>query len=64
MPFIIYEAARITKENKDELISALTETASRITSVPKTSFTVLLKENPVDNWGVGGTPLDQIMKNK
>ena len=64
MPFITYEAVKITDENKKKLIASLTETASKITSIPESSFTVLLKENPVDNWGIGGTPLGQILKNK
>jgi len=64
MPNITYEAGLISKENKIKLIKSLTKTASEITSIPESSFTVLLKENPTENWGIGGTPLDEIMKNR
>jgi len=64
MPNIIYEAGLISKENKIKLIKSLTKTASEITSIPESSFTVLLKENPIENWGIGGTPLEEIMKNR
>ena len=64
MPNIIYEAGQISKETKNELIRILTRTASAITSIPESSFTILIKENPIENWGIGGVPLDQIMKKK
>ncbi len=64
MPFITYEAAHATDEQKKELIKSLTKTASEITSIPESSFTVLIKEYPVNNWGIGGTSLEEILKNK
>ena len=64
MPVITYEAASVSKENKEKLIRTLTKTASEITSIPETSFTILIKEYPMENWGIGGTPLDEIMKNR
>ena len=64
MPVITYEAANVSKENKEKLIRTLTKTASEITSIPETSFTILIKEYPMENWGIGGTPLDEIMKNR
>ncbi|MDC7235249.1 MAG: tautomerase family protein [Spirochaetales bacterium] len=62
MPSIIMEAGTVSKENKVELIKRLTATAAEITSIPESSFTVLIKENPRENWGMGGVPLDEIMK--
>jgi 4-oxalocrotonate tautomerase len=62
MPNITYEAVQVTKEKKSELIRALTKTAAEITAIPETLFTVLIKEYPVDNWGIGGRPLEEIMK--
>lgn len=64
MPNIIIEAAKLTKESKNELISSLTKTASEITNIPETSYTVLIKEFPVDNWGIGGIPLEEVLKNQ
>ena len=64
MPIITYECAHATKEQKDAIIEKLTKTASAITSIPEASFTVLIKEFPTDNWGIGGTSLEQILKNR
>jgi 4-oxalocrotonate tautomerase len=61
MPNIIVEAGPVNKENKNRLIRRLTETASEITGIPVTSYTVLIKEFPVDNWGLGGEPLDELL---
>jgi 4-oxalocrotonate tautomerase len=61
MPNIIVEAGPVNKENKNRLIRRLTETASEITGIPVTSYTVLIKEFPVENWGVGGEPLDELL---
>lgn len=62
MPNIIIEAAKLTKENKNTLIRTLTKTASEITQIPETSYTVLIKEFPVENWGIAGEPLEEILK--
>ena len=62
MPNIIFEAGTLSSEIKQELIQELTSTASRISGIPQSSFSVLLKDNPIDNWGVGGTPLIDLMK--
>ena len=64
MPNITIEAAKLTKENKNNLIRTLTKTASEITDIPETSFTVLIKEFPMDNWGVGGEPLEDVLKKR
>ena len=61
MPFISIEAARPTKEQKERLIAGLTKTASDILSVEEKYFHVLVKENDLDNWGVGGKPLAQFL---
>jgi 4-oxalocrotonate tautomerase len=62
MPNIIIEAAKLTKENKNDLIRTMTKTASEITKIPATSYTVLIKEFPIENWGIGGEPLEEIIK--
>ena len=64
MPHITIEAASISKEKKEKLIRTLTKTASEITEIPETSFTVLIKESPIENWGIGGQPLEQIIMNQ
>ncbi len=62
MPNIIFEGGVLSTESKNKLIRELTRTASEITSIPESSYTVLLKENPIENWGIGGEPLTGIMR--
>jgi len=62
MPNITVEAGSVGKETKNRLIRSLTKTASEITGIPQSSYTVLIKEFPIDNWGVGGEPLEEIFK--
>ena len=57
MPVITLEAASLNKEQKKQLVEEFTESAARIMSMPKESFYVFLKENVLDNVGVGGTIL-------
>lgn len=61
MPQIQVEIGPATKEQKDKLISELTKTASSILDVREESFYVLIKENSLDNWGVGGRTLRDIL---
>lgn len=62
MPNIIVEAGTLTKDKKIELIKILTEKASEITIIPESSYSVLIKEFPVENWGVGGISLEEIKR--
>lgn len=64
MPNITIEAAKLSKETKTELIKSLTRKAAEVTSIPESSFTVLIQEFPMENWGVGGATLEEIMKDK
>ena len=61
MPLISIDAAHPTKEQKEKLIAELTKTASNILGVDEKFFYVLVKENDLDNWGVGGKTLTQLM---
>lgn len=54
MPVITMEAAHLSKEQKQQLVMEFTESAARITGTPESAFYVFLKENPLDNVGVGG----------
>ncbi len=64
MPIISVEAARLTKEQKERLVVELTRTASEIMNTSPQSFYVLIKENEIENWGVGGKPLAQFLAEK
>ena len=59
MPVITLEGSQLSKEQKRDLISDLSQTASRIMQIPQEAFVVLIKENPTDNIGVGGTMLSE-----
>ena len=61
MPLISIEAVHPTKEQKEKLIAELTKTASSILGVDEKFFYVLIKENDLDNWGVGGKTLAQFL---
>ena len=61
MPLISIEAVHPTKEQKERLIAELTKTAGEILGVDEKFFYVLVKENDLDNWGVGGKTLAQFL---
>ncbi len=64
MPFIKVEAGKMNKETKEKLISGLTKAASESLGIPEEAFTVLLKENEMDNWGVGGKLLTKVLEER
>lgn len=64
MPQITIEAASLTKETKKELIRSVTRCASDITQIPPSSFTVLIKEFPLENWGIGGESLEELINRR
>lgn len=57
MPVITIDMAMQTKENKAELVRALTRNASKITGIAEEKFIVLINELERDNIGVGGALL-------
>lgn len=59
MPVITLEAASLNKNQKKQLVEEFTESAARIMNMPKESFYVFLKENILDNVGVGGVILSE-----
>ena len=54
MPVITLEAAKLSKEQKQQLTKELTESAARIMNTSPSAIYVFLKENERDNVGVGG----------
>ena len=64
MPFIKMEAGKMTKEQKAKLITGFTDLASETLGIGKEHFTILIKENEMDNWGVGGEMLSDLMKKR
>ncbi|MDD2967372.1 MAG: tautomerase family protein [Desulfovibrionaceae bacterium] len=61
MPVITLEAASLSKEQKQELTAEFTALAARIMNLPMASFYVFLKENALENVGVGGVLLSDIL---
>lgn len=55
MPVITLEAGKLSTEQKRDLVASLTKTASSIMNTPEQAYVVLLKENELDNIGVGGS---------
>ncbi len=59
MPVVTFEVARLNREQKKQLVAEFTETAARVTGLPRESIFVFLKENCADNVGVGGVLLSE-----
>jgi 4-oxalocrotonate tautomerase len=64
MPFIKIEAGKMNQETKEKLIRGVTKAASENLGIPEEAFTILLKENETDNWGVGGKVLTKIFEER
>lgn len=62
MPVITLEAAQLSKEQKQQLAKEFTASAARIMKMPEEAFYVFLKENSLDNVGVGGKLLSDQQK--
>lgn len=63
LPYISVEGGRLTKEQKHELISKLTNVASEIMNIPSEFFLTTIKELPDENIGIGGKTIDVIKTN-
>ena len=64
MPFIKVEAGKMNQETKEKLISGLTRAASESLGIGEEAFTILIKENETDNWGLGGKVLTKIFEER
>ena len=62
MPVITVEAASLDMEQKRGLASELTSVAASILRMPEETIYVFLKENPLENIGVGGRLLSEMKK--
>lgn len=61
MPLIEYTTFDISPEEKKQLISSLSQTASKITGIPLEYFTIIIREvSGPDDWGHQGKPLSEI----
>jgi len=61
MPVIVFEGGKMDLDKKKELISRFTQAAAEITGIATQSFVVYIKENDLDNVGVGGEVLSEVL---
>ena len=61
MPLIVFEGGKMPLEKKRELIRALTDAAVKVTGIGAPAFTIYIHENELDNIGVGGELLTEIL---
>lgn len=54
MPTIFFYGPDLDEEKKKELIGSFTQTASRLTGIDSSAFTVYLRTSSPDDVGVGG----------
>jgi len=59
MPSITFDINQLTEEQKEQIVEEFTESASKITGIPKESFYVFMNEFPAENVGVGGKLLSK-----
>ncbi|MBC3900746.1 4-oxalocrotonate tautomerase [Acetobacterium malicum] len=59
MPVITLEAGKLNTDQKRQLVKEFTDTAAKVMQIPEQSFFVFLKENEMENIGVGGALLSE-----
>lgn len=59
MPTIFFYGPELDDDKKKELIKSFTQTASRLTGIDKSAFTIYLRPSSVDRVGVGGELLKE-----
>ncbi len=64
MPTIFFYGPQLDKEKSKEMIKSFTETASRLTGIDRSAFTVYLRASSPENVGVGGELLEDRLKER
>ena len=54
MPVIFFEGPKMERAKKADLVREFTEIAAKVTGNRRESFIVYIKENDLENIGVGG----------
>lgn len=60
MPYISIESGKLTAEQKEQLITKITEISAEIMNIPTDFFSITIKELEDTNFGIGGRSIDQI----
>ena len=53
---------QMNTEQKAALVKELTNTSVDIMGIPAQSFTIMINELPLENFGIGGIPLPEVLK--
>lgn len=65
MPVITFEGGLpMSLEQKEQMIKGFTQTANKISGLPEAALYVYLKENTLENFGVGGVLVSEGNKEK
>lgn len=64
MPVITIECAKVSKEQKEQLVKEIVTVASKIFNLPEQGFITFIKENGYDNIGNGTILLSEKYANK
>ncbi|MCB9599888.1 MAG: 4-oxalocrotonate tautomerase family protein [Sandaracinus sp.] len=65
MPFVnVRIAGPATPEQKAEVMQGITEVLQRVLGKNPGTTNIVIEEVPIENWGVGGMPLEQWRKLK
>ena len=59
MPSITFNIVKLNEEQKEQIVEEFSESASKITGIPKESFYVFINEFSEENVGVGGKLLSR-----
>ncbi|MBC7086915.1 MAG: tautomerase family protein [Tissierellales bacterium] len=59
MPFIQFDGGQMTREQKMELAKKLTEVSHEVLGIPVEAFSVIIRENSMDNIATGGKLLSE-----
>jgi 4-oxalocrotonate tautomerase len=60
MPVIAMEVAKISKEQKKDLVKRFTEVASDVTGIDKQYIMVIIRDWPDENIGIDGQTVEEI----
>lgn len=60
MPLINVEIGKLSREQKLQLISRLSRTASEITGIPLNAFMIVINELDDENIGIGGRSIGEL----
>ena len=53
---------QLNTEQKKTLVRELTDKSVEVMGIPARSFTIMINELPLENFGIGGRPLPEILK--